>query len=147
MTTMRTRRRLIARAPHRQRWIAKRRALVATVLHLFDHSNASRTYKLVGHEPVPCSMLEVGFGVQVDETFIEGARVSTVFLSVDHNYLAPGNPPIVFETAAFVDDQTVIIDRYATWSDAEAGHERACTELRAWYARTAQVAIEHKETE
>jgi hypothetical protein len=50
-------------------------------------------------------------------------RVSTVFMGLDHNYWGEG-PPILFETMAFVGDQTVGQERYATWAEAEEGHAR-----------------------
>jgi hypothetical protein len=48
--------------------------------------------------------------------------VSTVFLGLDHNHGGKG-PPIVFETMAFIDHESVDIDRYATWEEAEQGHK------------------------
>ena len=49
-------------------------------------------------------------------------RVSTVFLGLDHGF--SGKPPIVFETMAFVGHDVVDQERYATWAEAEAGHDR-----------------------
>lgn len=62
-------------------------------------------------------------------TKIGEAEVSTVFLSVDHNW--GGGPPILFETmifgnAAFDGFQ----DRYHTWDEAAAGHKRVVAALR-----------------
>lgn len=59
----------------------------------------------------------------------EGGRneifISTVFLGIDHNYLFEG-PPILFETMVFggVLDQEQ--RRYATRSEAYAGHQEMC---------------------
>jgi hypothetical protein len=50
-------------------------------------------------------------------------RVSTVFLGLDHNFSDRG-PPILFETMAFVGDDSVGQERYATWAEAEEGHAR-----------------------
>lgn len=50
--------------------------------------------------------------------------ISTVFLGIDHSFGHSG-PPLVFETAAFTQDEDVEVeDRYSTWDEAVAGHER-----------------------
>jgi hypothetical protein len=76
---------------------------------------------------------------QVADTRHELFRVSTVFLGLDHRFSGKG-PPILFETMAFLTtggpvDHTTLgsmlatasesIDcvRYATWEDAEIGHQ------------------------
>jgi hypothetical protein len=72
---------------------------------------------------------------RVAETFTELCWVSTIFLGVDHNFIGRG-PPILFETMVFdrepqlkemfgkVREIHEDIDgcRYASWDDAEAGH-------------------------
>ncbi|MCK4858907.1 MAG: hypothetical protein KAT58_13115 [candidate division Zixibacteria bacterium] len=50
------------------------------------------------------------------------ARVSTVFLGLDHNFSGEGHP-VLFETMVFgesplADEQ----ERYCTWDEAVAGH-------------------------
>lgn len=58
--------------------------------------------------------------------------VSTVFLSLDHNFSGHG-PPLLFETMAFglPEDATELCERYATWAEAEAGHRVCCGVLTA----------------
>jgi hypothetical protein len=50
-------------------------------------------------------------------------RVSTVFLGLDHRFWSIG-PPILFETMAFIGHEDAGCERYATWAEAEAGHDR-----------------------
>lgn len=52
-----------------------------------------------------------------------GVRVSTVFLGTDHSFY--GGTPILFETMIFGGENDEYQERYATWEEAEAGHERA----------------------
>jgi len=55
---------------------------------------------------------------------IDSARISTVFLGLDHNYSHQG-PPILFETMIFSDDKNdQYMERYYTWDQALAGHKR-----------------------
>lgn len=49
--------------------------------------------------------------------------VSTVFLGLDHNWEGEGRP-ILFETMVFRNKSGEEADRYCTWEEAEAGHER-----------------------
>lgn len=55
--------------------------------------------------------------------------VSTVFLGLDHNWSFQG-PPIVFETMIFIDGSADAAERYSTWDEAAAGHEKICERLR-----------------
>lgn len=74
-----------------------------------------------------------GVGKRVAWDDINGVFVSTIFLGHDHRFLNRGNePPIVFETMIFGSpgmklDQTLqeYQERYCTWEEAEAGHQRA----------------------
>ena len=60
---------------------------------------------------------------RVAEDIIDGVRISTVFLGIDHNF---GNgEPLLFETMIFGGDNYDYQERYATWTEAEAGHQRA----------------------
>ena len=52
----------------------------------------------------------------------DDVRVSTVFLGLDHSFGGPR--PILFETMAFVDNKDVGCERYSTWAEAKAGHQR-----------------------
>lgn len=61
-------------------------------------------------------------------------RVSTVFLSIDHNW--GDGPPILFETMVFDHSEgenwsDVYCGRYCTRAEAEAGHARIVAALRA----------------
>lgn len=52
---------------------------------------------------------------------IGGAIISTVFLSLDHQYDA-GGPPLVFETLVIGGPMDQEMDRYSTRAEAIAGH-------------------------
>ena len=95
-----------------------------------------RLYILRGHTPVPCADLlawaqwfENAAARRVAQTKIGGARVSTVFLGIDHRHSGNG-PPILFETMIFGGARDGWQERYATWDDAQAGHARAVYMLR-----------------
>jgi len=69
--------------------------------------------------------------VKADE--INGYRISTVFIGLDHRCFGEG-PPIVFETMIFgLLDDDEYQDRYCTWEDAEKGHARAIEWLNSKY--------------
>lgn len=58
---------------------------------------------------------------------LNGIRVSTVFLGLDHQW--GDGPPILFETMVFIDGEgghDYFCDRYATWDEAIMGHLAAC---------------------
>ena len=60
-------------------------------------------------------------------TTLEGVSVSTVFLGLDHSHHCgrPGrHRAILFETMVFGGPHDQHMDRYATWDEAVAGHER-----------------------
>jgi len=89
----------------------------------------SRHYILDGKTPVPVSNVitwamwfeTAKRTVAHDE--INGVRISTVFLGMDHRY-GPG-PPLIFETMIFGGEHDEYCDRYSTWKGAEAGHKKA----------------------
>ena len=54
---------------------------------------------------------------------LSDVEVSTVFLGLDHNF--SGGEPILFETMIFGGKYDQYQERYATWAEAEAGHEVA----------------------
>ncbi len=92
-------------------------------------------YRLEGHEVRPCSIEEFGAamedkrGGRVAATRVGDARISTVFLGMDHSW--GGGPPLLFETLVFggpLDDE---MERYSTWEQAEAGHEAMVARVRA----------------
>jgi hypothetical protein len=60
----------------------------------------------------------------VRQTIQGDVTVSTVFLGLDHSFSGHG-PPVLFETMAFgVEGLEHDQERYCTWDEAEAGHER-----------------------
>lgn len=64
--------------------------------------------------------------VALDE--VGEARISTVFLGIDHQW--GSGPPLLFETMVFggpMDEQQW---RYSTWDEAEAGHHRVVEAVR-----------------
>ncbi len=70
---------------------------------------------------------------QVAEAFVDqldgSVRVSTVFLSIDHKWRY--GPPILFETMVFGGPEDIDgwQERYATLSEAKAGHARIVESL------------------
>lgn len=88
-------------------------------------------YVLEGHTPVPVKDV-TEWAMQFEQidrtvkrtTLPDGTYISTVFLGVDHSYSDDG-VPILFETMVFGGEHNEYQERYATWDEAEAGHERA----------------------
>lgn len=89
-------------------------------------------YRLDGHVPVPTD--EPGKALDGDRTVAKTTigqyLVSTVFLGLDHQY--GDGPPLLFETMVFGEEDWVeqYMDRYATWEQAERGHEHICALVR-----------------
>jgi hypothetical protein len=65
---------------------------------------------------------------RVAVTDIDGTRVSTVFLGLDHPF--SGGPPMLFETLVFGGEHDGWQDRYSTWDAAMIGHTRAVKMVR-----------------
>lgn len=66
----------------------------------------------------------------VAETCVtDDIRVSTVFLGLDHNFSGHG-PPLLFETMCFGGVCDGAQQRYATWHEAEQGHEAIVQRVR-----------------
>jgi hypothetical protein len=105
-----------------------------------------KLYVLDGHEPVAidndderegllrwAQWYETADRYVMQTRLIDGSRISTVFLGIDHNHSDKG-PPILFETAIFTGEtrrcewlkrdihECDIKSRYATWGEAEEGH-------------------------
>ena len=92
-------------------------------------------YKLDGTKVIPCdNLIEWGEWFekadrQVALTELEGVRVSTIFLGIDHSF---GNgKPILFETMVFGKDKDGKCDyrdqeceRYTTRDEAIKGHNK-----------------------
>jgi hypothetical protein len=64
----------------------------------------------------------------IGDTTVDGVRVSTVWLGLDHGY-GPG-PPLIFETMIFGGPHDNFCERYSTKEQAQAGHDRIVTALR-----------------
>lgn len=60
----------------------------------------------------------------VEQTIIDGIRISTVFLGVDHSFL--NGPPLLFETMVFGGEHDEYQIRYSTWDEAYEGHHKTC---------------------
>lgn len=86
-------------------------------------------YILKGRKPVPCQdPIEwadwfSGSNRVVRQEKIGNACVSTVFLSIDHQF--GDGPPLLFETMIFGGDRDGDTWRYSTWEEPEAGHAAA----------------------
>lgn len=88
-------------------------------------------YKLEGKTPFPCLAYELKTQRVAYTELPNKIVVSTVFLGLEHGFDERGRP-ILFETPPFnsldgsLDDH---MERYATWEDAEAGHNRIVAQL------------------
>ncbi len=101
----------------------------------------SDTYLLQGNgkTPIKTSLLEWASAFRdsnwrrVGWTEIGSQKVSTVFLGLNHRFMSEG-PPILWETMIFGPwwGDGEYQERYTSWDDAVAGHERACR--RAFFA-------------
>lgn len=87
----------------------------------------SDKYILEGHEAVECNDLmkwadwfETADRT-VKKTEIGDISVSTVFLGLNHCY--GEGEPVLFETMVFGGEYDQEVERYATWEQAEKGHE------------------------
>ena len=86
-----------------------------------------RYYILVGHQPVVCRdlvtwarwMKTADRHVRLTEQ--DEVSVSTVFLGLDHSW---NSTPELFETMVFINGNGDDMERYATWDEANAGHDR-----------------------
>lgn len=58
------------------------------------------------------------------------ARISTVWLGLDHNFSGVG-PPLIFESMVFGGDYEDDCRRYATEHEALAGHQEAVARVKA----------------
>lgn len=86
-----------------------------------------------GRTPVPAERIEEwgrwfdAAVIKVATDHIGPAVVSTVFMGLD---TAWAGPPLLFETMIFGGELHGRQRRYSTWDEAEAGHRRACDEVR-----------------
>jgi hypothetical protein len=112
------------------------RELAALRKQANDLLNSRDYYYLLDENkhPYKCTLGEWGEWFQnsrgddkrrVAEDEINGKRISTVFLGMDHNLYGEGRP-LIFETMVFDEKGNDIwMDRYSTWNDSEIGHEKA----------------------
>ena len=87
-------------------------------------------YTLDGQKPVECpDLMKWGTWMETAERRVaktvisDEVNVSTVFLGLDHSF-GEGSP-LLFETMIFGGEHDQYQDRYETWEQAEAGHEKA----------------------
>jgi hypothetical protein len=91
-------------------------------------------YILVDREPKRCDdILEWGRWYEtaqrhIGDDTINGVRVSTVFLGLDHSF-SEGDP-ILFETMVFGGEHNEWQERYFTYDEAEAGHKNVVRRIR-----------------
>lgn len=83
-------------------------------------------YKLEGHKAVPCDYPDFEVDRTVKKSSIGEVSISTVFLVINHNF--GDGPPLLFETMIFGGPEDEFQQRYFTWDEAAAGHEK----VRAW---------------
>jgi hypothetical protein len=89
-----------------------------------------KRYILNGREPKEATLAEWAadqFDCESRRTVarddIDGVRVSTVFLGLDHSF--NGGPPLLFETMIFGGPHDQWQERCSTWEEAEEMHKRA----------------------
>jgi hypothetical protein len=85
---------------------------------------------------IPATLLEWGEFLEnnkggrrrVGRDFINDCTISTVFLGLDHYFCFDDDeePKLhIFETMVFNNDSDIYCERYATWQEAEEGHQKA----------------------
>jgi len=118
-------------------------------------------YRLEGKEAALCeNALEAAMHFENDNRNVRATEtalhhISTVFLGHDHSHGRGG--PLLFETMVFEKDETAdarsriqydgqigIMDRYATWDEAEAGHDRIHGEVLRLEQNALAAASFHK---
>ncbi len=97
----------------------------------------SDKFILAGRKVVPADLntwarwFEQGPGVRrVGDDTINGVRISTVFLGIDHSWRTDG-PPLLFETMVFGGVLHEACERCETYDQAEAQHASMCDRVRA----------------
>ncbi len=94
-------------------------------------------YILDGHNAIECGdVLKWADWIEAADRTVRRTdlkhqgMVSTVFLATDYSF--GDGPPILFETMVFDGPLADKMERYRTWEEAEAGHERmvACVKIR-----------------
>lgn len=92
----------------------------------------SQFYILEGKTPKPITIEEyVELGLEKTNRVVErtelpnGILVSTIFLMFDHQLYPGDGPPILFETMIFGLNNEEYQERYCTYDEAVAGHQKA----------------------
>lgn len=71
-------------------------------------------------------------------------QVSTAWLGLNHNFLDPDGPPLIFETTVWGGPMDGTVRRYSTEEEAKAGHSKTVQEVRLcrilWFRRTWRAA-------
>lgn len=95
----------------------------------------TRYYVLDGRDVVPVGdvskwgeMFEDMNARRVSEDMVGEARISTVFLGIDHSF--GRGPPLLFETMIFGGEHDGFQERSSTYGQAEAMHARALAMVR-----------------
>jgi len=71
---------------------------------------------------------KTGMGQRVKRTEIGNVLVSTVFVGIDLAFFE--STPMMFESLVFGGDNDGYCEHYATWQDAENGHQRIVDEIK-----------------
>ena len=85
-------------------------------------------YILKDRQAVPASLEEWAVWFETADRIVAkdevgDAKVSTVFLGLDHNW--GDGPPVLFETMIFGGEHDEYQDRCSTWDEAEQMHAKA----------------------
>jgi hypothetical protein len=87
-----------------------------------------------GFDGEPITMLEWAILWEGDrhvaEAHIGDARVSTVWLGLNHRFIGDG-PPLIYESMVFGGILDGERDRYTNWNAALAGHDQLCAQVSA----------------
>ncbi len=70
---------------------------------------------------------------RVAQTDVGKARVSTVWLGIDHQW--GDGPPLIFETLVFGGKHDQHMERYSTEDEAKEGHKRVVRMVTPWWRR------------
>ena len=100
-----------------------------------DCCMSSMFYKLDENKnAIPCSAKEWGDQREimrrkktkhVNDEMIDGKRISTVWLGLNHAIDDDSIKPLIFETMVFNEKDEIYCEQFSTWTEAEEGHKRA----------------------
>lgn len=75
---------------------------------------------------------------RIGDDWVGAVRVSTVFIGLDHSF--GRGDPLVFETMVFGGPLNMAMDRYATYAEAERGHQEMLTKVKIASAQIKAIA-------